>query len=468
MSRLPESLDGVHPYFAQRPSTPLVIIPGTRPLPESVTLLLNDYHSPLWVIEPNVSRWSYWNQTFTGADVQIVRDIADLLNRLSPHQSFELYAVVNEGTSANVTTLFARRAPELVCGVIEKSAGDWLHWYQLAAASCQNFIWYVIEQGSYVSGKLSSVPVSVVVPVYNVMEWLDECLLSLSEQDLDGLEIIVVNDGSTDGSGEKAERWRSKYPEKFRVIHQNNSGCASARNAGLVAANGQFIGFVDSDDFVSPDMFSSLFRAAILQRADVAQCGWTEFYPNGKKVVMPADRYANLHDELSSRPSIWRRIYRTSLLREKKIIFPPHIRRFDDLPFQFEALLAAQTMTSIESCLYFYRQARPGQDISVRDERLFVHAELFDWLFPRVAPAMTRRVAHQYFRLLLNTHRWAWSIIDGTLKNAYLNLIHKQCQCVESSLSFTERVLLAARMGRHSFTFFLRLNIKASRMRRKL
>lgn len=118
---------------------------------------------------------------------------------------------------------------------------------------------------------------SVIVPVYNVQNYLKRCLDSLKYQTYPNLEFILVDDGSTDGSGRICDEY-AVDDDRFRVIHQENSGAASARNVGLDAATGEWIGFVDSDDYIEPDMYSYLWELVQRYDADIAQCGvfWEE------------------------------------------------------------------------------------------------------------------------------------------------------------------------------------------------
>lgn len=111
--------------------------------------------------------------------------------------------------------------------------------------------------------------ISVIVPVYNVERYLDQCMDSLVRQSYINLEIVVVDDGSTDSSGKKCDAWAER-DSRIRVIHQANKGLAGARNAGLDVARGDYIGFVDSDDYTLPDMFSTMMRNMQESEADLS------------------------------------------------------------------------------------------------------------------------------------------------------------------------------------------------------
>ena len=130
--------------------------------------------------------------------------------------------------------------------------------------------------------------ISVIVPVYNVGEFLAPCLDSLLAQTYQNLEILLIDDGSTDGSGARCDEYAAKDP-RFKVIHKENGGVSSARNLGLDIAKGQYIAFVDSDDRVKPDYFEVLLRDAVEQNADIVYCN-----------AMDVDEHGNLLMEVDS------------------------------------------------------------------------------------------------------------------------------------------------------------------------
>lgn len=125
---------------------------------------------------------------------------------------------------------------------------------------------------------LPSPLISVIVPIYNMESLLPRCLDSLAAQTLRNLEIICVDDGSTDGSGGIVRKYASG-DSRFRLITQENSGRAEARNAGIRAAAAPYLGFADPDDYVEPDMYERLYRLAEESGADMVQCSYSPFLP---------------------------------------------------------------------------------------------------------------------------------------------------------------------------------------------
>ena len=121
--------------------------------------------------------------------------------------------------------------------------------------------------------------ISIIIPVYNVSTYLDRCLNSITNQTYRNLEIILINDGSTDKSGRICDAWASKDP-RIKVLHTSNQGIAAARNCGLHIAHGDYIGFADPDDWVEPDMFEKLAGSLEQYNADIAICGFEEKWPD--------------------------------------------------------------------------------------------------------------------------------------------------------------------------------------------
>ncbi len=126
--------------------------------------------------------------------------------------------------------------------------------------------------------------ISIIIPVFNTKEYLSRCVESVGKQTYKNLEIILVDDGSTDGSGELCEQL-AEQDERIRVLHKENGGSSSARNLGIAEAKGEYIGFVDSDDYVDAHMYEKLYEAVCHWQVNVAQIGRDEIEPSGN--VLP-------------------------------------------------------------------------------------------------------------------------------------------------------------------------------------
>ncbi|MCI5927315.1 MAG: glycosyltransferase [Pseudoflavonifractor capillosus] len=167
--------------------------------------------------------------------------------------------------------------------------------------------------------------VSVIVPVYNVELYLDKCIQSICSQTYHFLEIILVDDGSTDNSGKLCDQWvRQDY--RVKVIHKKNGGLSDARNAGIEAASGKYYMFVDSDDIITSDTIERLYTAMISQSCEIAVCNMVRLYENGstEPFYHPADKLTVLAGrqrfETLQQPSVCNKLFTAELFRD--IRFP--------------------------------------------------------------------------------------------------------------------------------------------------
>ena len=143
---------------------------------------------------------------------------------------------------------------------------------------------------------------SIIVPVYNIIDYLPRCVYSITAQTYQNLEIWLVDDGSTDGTGELCDLL-GEEDERIQVLHKENGGSSSARNLALSKASGEYIGFVDSDDYIEPDMYECLYRAMEENRAKIAQIGRNEIDEQGNRlpdICEPPEKIENIssHDFL--------------------------------------------------------------------------------------------------------------------------------------------------------------------------
>jgi glycosyltransferase involved in cell wall biosynthesis len=292
--------------------------------------------------------------------------------------------------------------------------------------------------------------VSVVVPAYGVEKCLDQCLESLVGQTLENIEILVVDDGAKDRSGLIADEW-SRKDARVRVIHQSNSGCAASRSNGLKSAKGMFIGFVDGDDWVDPPMYQALAESAVRFTSDIAQCGYRHFYQIDNTSEDEYERFCfdisiaegegvikDPKSLIPMKPSIWRRIYSRKFIQDNELDFSKQLRRFDDTPFHFMTLALAERVSVINGCYYNYRQQRPGQDISVSDERLFVHFPIFKILKEFVRQYHTAELEGILFKTQVASHYWASSIIDRDIRKKYLSAAKYDMFCDRTALRLVE------------------------------
>jgi len=193
---------------------------------------------------------------------------------------------------------------------------------------------------------------SIIVPVYKVEEYLGECVDSLLSQTIDDYEIILVDDGSPDNSGKIADEYAAANPDMIRVLHIDNGGQGRARNFALDIAKGDFVGFVDSDDWVTHDMYEKMYTRAAETGADVVVCDFMERFADGRESMLPASLQDNW---LGSAGSSCNKIFRRSLVGALR--FPVGLW-YEDFYFSAVMLLRSKHTEFIAEPLYIYRRGQ--------------------------------------------------------------------------------------------------------------
>jgi len=199
--------------------------------------------------------------------------------------------------------------------------------------------------------------VSVIVPVRNAEKYIKQCITSILSQTLEDLDVIIIDDGSTDRTGNIVDE-TCKNDQRVRVFHQDNKGLYATRGIGLKMAKGEYVGWVDADDFLDPTMYEVLYNAALLHESDICYCDYN-WYPDKSKLKEKWFRVYNGEKnvdyvERNSQP--WNKIVRRDLL-ERLNIAEKFERCFDEI--YIEILLEAKNPISVEKKLYNYRIA-PG------------------------------------------------------------------------------------------------------------
>lgn len=218
--------------------------------------------------------------------------------------------------------------------------------------------------------------VSIIVPIYNGEDHMDRCVASVLGQTYSNIELILVNDGSTDGTGALCDRWAAK-DSRVRVIHQKNAGVSAARNAGLNAATGAYIGFVDADDTIHAATYATAVAAA--EDCDMVMWDAVTVWEDGRR---EADTIALLEDDRVLTRQDWspallrlmagsacRCLYRAELLNDVR--FPVGIKLSEDRLFNLQAMGKAQSLRYLKNGMYF-RVIRPGSAVNR------YHADLFE------------------------------------------------------------------------------------------
>ena len=215
--------------------------------------------------------------------------------------------------------------------------------------------------------------ISVIVPIYNVEQYLDQCVLSIVNQEYKELEIILVDDGSPDACPQICDKWAAA-DKRIKVIHKDNSGLSSARNAGLDICTGKYVSFIDSDDWLETNMYSKLIKHIEETNSDVAICQINNII-DGKPVPSCSDglefeinSYNDLLEHiLPSSPQpvimfqVWNKLYSREAIGDYRFKVG---QRYEDIYFQRNVLQNVKKAVCFNSPLYNYRVARPGSTVS--------------------------------------------------------------------------------------------------------
>lgn len=220
--------------------------------------------------------------------------------------------------------------------------------------------------------------ISVIVPVYNVESFLNQCIRSIVQQEYRNLEIILVDDGSTDRSPQICDEW-AKKDRRIKVIHTQNGGGGKARNIALNIAKGAFVGFVDSDDYIASDFYNHLMQI-MTSEVDIAECSYFEtdgdkaqFVTPNNCVIMQYTAKEALKENIKDhffRQLIWNKLYRRSVIDDIRF---PEGKKIDDEYWTYQVIGNARSLIRSNAELYAYRQQENSVMHSLKpDKRLQV------------------------------------------------------------------------------------------------
>ena len=222
--------------------------------------------------------------------------------------------------------------------------------------------------------------ISVIVPVYKVEQYLDKCVQSIVDQTYKNLEIILVDDGSPDNCGKMCDEW-AKKDSRIKVIHKENGGQSDARNAGMAVATGDWIAFVDSDDWIEPQMYQSMYETMTTTSSDIVSCGAKRVWLDGRpsQEVLSVNRNCVLEQEAAIEAMITgnglvqmpcNKLYRRSL--SKGILFPAGLIHEDEF-WTWQVVARAKRVAILRDSYYNYLQrSNSTMGIGFSEKRLLV------------------------------------------------------------------------------------------------
>jgi len=221
--------------------------------------------------------------------------------------------------------------------------------------------------------------ISLIVPIYNVEDYLSECLDSLFNVIQFPIEVILINDGSTDGSAAIAEKYHLSNPSNSKLIHRENGGLSAARNTGLVNASGEWVAFVDSDDYISTVGFTAILsKIAACETDIIAFDGWRFF--DDEEITLDLNVHKNpfdglgpvsgisyvtamLENDITNFVTVWDKIYRKSVLDEQRLNFVDGLLH-EDIPFTFDLLTRSGVTIEYHNEKVIYYRQRTGSIMS--------------------------------------------------------------------------------------------------------
>lgn len=211
--------------------------------------------------------------------------------------------------------------------------------------------------------------ISIIIPVYNRINKLSASVKSVLKQTYKDIEIILVDDGSTDGSSELCDKLAFE-DDRIKVIHQNNQGVAVARNTGILKASGDYIGFVDSDDLIEPQMYETMYKNLVENSVDLVVCGSKiGQYNKNTKLISNNINYhfdqliigrENILTEIlklltgSLMNPVWNKLYKVENIKKYNIKFPKNIPLGEDLLFNLQYYKTIESIKFLSECLYIY------------------------------------------------------------------------------------------------------------------
>ena len=308
--------------------------------------------------------------------------------------------------------------------------------------------------------------ISIIIPVYNTEDYLRECLDSVCNQTLPALEIICIDDGSTDSSGTILDEY-ARNDSRFRVIHQDNGGQSVARNRGIAMATGEYIQFVDSDDWLDLSACEKMYASAKKTGADMTVTQYQR--------VLEAGTIIEIHSFLTLPPyevteevqkvqqvwelgnGVWQTLYASALIQSSGHEFPEDINYTDDFVFSFQAATCAHKIVFLFERLYYYRDRRDST-VHISANLLNVFAA-FQYLYDRLpdglknnSKLMTLLALHK-IKTFLNTYIYTfpnYSVNHEFVKRLKSNLSDREWELIRSGaldLNLRQRTFLLSLKG---------------------
>lgn len=217
--------------------------------------------------------------------------------------------------------------------------------------------------------------VSIVVPIYNVEEYIEKCIKSLLNQTLQDIEIILVDDRSTDNSGNIAKKYADENPNKIKYYRKENGGLSDARNYGIPYATGEYIAFLDSDDYIDNTAYEEMYNKAIEENSDYVECDFIWEYPNKSKIDKQDYYFGKREMFINVRVVAWNKLIKKEIITSNNIKFPKGLR-YEDVEFTYKLIPYLNRTSYIDKPFVHYVQ----RENSISNNQNQRNAEIFEVL----------------------------------------------------------------------------------------
>lgn len=268
------------------------------------------------------------------------------------------------------------------------------------------------------------IKVSVIVPVYNVENYLRKCLDSLVNQTLGELEVIVIDDGSTDSSAAIIKEYMETFP-RMQYHKKENGGLSDARNYGLSYATGKYVAFLDADDYVEETMYETMYEKAKKEDADMVECNFFWTYGRRQKKDI-AQKYAGRREMLlKARVVAWNKLYRRELLEQANLLFPKGLH-YEDVAFFYQLVPHIQKVAFVKQPMVHYVQRKNSivntQGDKTRDIFIVLNQVIEYYKKQKLYEKYQEELEYTYTRLILcsSLKRMA-KVKDKTIRKQLLN-----------------------------------------------
>ena len=315
--------------------------------------------------------------------------------------------------------------------------------------------------------------ISVIVPVFNVESLLNQCISPIVQQEYKELEIILVDDGSTDSSPQICDEWAEK-DKRIKVIHTENGGGGRARNIALDIAKGKFVGFVDSDDYIAPSFYKHLIEE-FTEETDIAECSYletggdnaqfTDFNESVMKYTALEAMKENIQDHFF-RQLIWNKLYRRSVIEDIKF---PEGKKIDDEFWTYRVIGNARVLIRSNAKLYAYRQQENSVMHSMKPEKrlqaLEAKAQRHDYICEHFPELLENSLSNLWFSCIYQG-QFALRFMEKREKKEALKYVKKILNKYpinsysQLNIRLTEKIWLRMAESFFLFTCFIRNILK--------